>query len=692
MSSPSTPIRAITSTLSLRSAPSIPPPSQTYEPLVKVVLRHRLLSQIFLYSSISTWAIVSLYSSWARGGPSNLGLVGFLVNPLSPLTLIFAITTWGIGVLPVIVFRKLYLTASPTNAASPSQSFQSALKKNATSRLILTYISSAAALTVLHIVLSYACEPFGSDPRLTIFVKSRKHPYYLNGRSLFLITSQVFVACVYLLRNTLKDRTVVRWTSSLSEPSDHTSPLIPMASFITATISMSILAAFAIAAHLVLFGLSRSILLPIVYKIPILPRFIRPFSAHFLKGPMSFVVLAQNWSLVSRAFVVGFMTLLQWEFSESVFDALVAEPVVVSHSVADPALTLISGISSTDDYFKHFAFAELRQFAIDDSTSGSTRRAALFADQKYNPSMWATFARETLLLLGRDYQLFLRKGKPEPAPAKPAPTPKPAPPSAIPATPLVRASVLKPQKQSPLRSALDSLASDGAVASAVEATAVIGATHIPELFKSVSGGPDKSKATAVIPTQPTKKQNSPLAAIANAKKSLESAWVEVGKRTPKVVNDVGAQVRDWWKRERLSKVVESCLPNRKLDALAIDTLCALTSASLTEDKYGVVQRDIPRILEALLSFLSAIEEYQKELNASHPLPTMEDAQNLTPKQLAEISALSVELSKSSDALSEVGDALKDGIVKIVTTFGDRLNAFKFPPRIARKLQGFIDYH
>ena len=110
MSSPSTPIRAITSTLSLRSAPSIPPPSQTYEPLVKVVLRHRLLSQIFLYSSISTWAIVSLYSSWARGGPSNLGLVGFLVNPLSPLTLIFAITTWGIGVLPVIVFRKLYLT------------------------------------------------------------------------------------------------------------------------------------------------------------------------------------------------------------------------------------------------------------------------------------------------------------------------------------------------------------------------------------------------------------------------------------------------------------------------------------------------------------------------------------------------------------------------------------------------------
>lgn len=31
-------------------------------------------------------------------------------------------------------------------------------------------------------------------------------------------------------------------------------------------------------------------------------------------------------------------------------------------------------------------------------------------------------------------------------------------------------------------------------------------------------------------------------------------------------------------------------------------------------------------------------------------------------------------------------------MKIVTTFGDRLAAFKFPPRIARKLQGFVDYH
>ena len=36
-------------------------------------------------------------------------------------------------------------------------------------------------------------------------------------------------------------------------------------------------------------------------------------------------------------------------------------------------------------------------------------------------------------------------------------------------------------------------------------------------------------------------------------------------------------------------------------------------------------------------------------------------------------------------------ALKDGISRIVNTFGDKLTAFKFPTRTAEKLQGFVDY-
>jgi nucleoporin NDC1 len=38
-----------------------------------------------------------------------------------------------------------------------------------------------------------------------------------------------------------------------------------------------------------------------------------------------------------------------------------------------------------------------------------------------------------------------------------------------------------------------------------------------------------------------------------------------------------------------------------------------------------------------------------------------------------------------------GIGLKEGVARIVRTFGDKLLAFKFPPRTARKLQGFLEY-
>jgi hypothetical protein len=42
-------------------------------------------------------------------------------------------------------------------------------------------------------------------------------------------------------------------------------------------------------------------------------------------------------------------------------------------------------------------------------------------------------------------------------------------------------------------------------------------------------------------------------------------------------------------------------------------LSRLVCLSLTEDRYGIVQRDIPRILEALLVFLMALEDAQKDI-------------------------------------------------------------------------------
>jgi nucleoporin NDC1 len=45
---------------------------------------------------------------------------------------------------------------------------------------------------------------------------SRKHPYYLNGRLLYLVLSQISLAAFYALRNIMMDRLSVKWTGLMS--------------------------------------------------------------------------------------------------------------------------------------------------------------------------------------------------------------------------------------------------------------------------------------------------------------------------------------------------------------------------------------------------------------------------------------------------------------------------------------------
>ena len=52
-------------------------------------------------------------------------------------------------------------------------------------------------------------------------------------------------------------------------------------------------------------------------------------------------------------------------------------------------------------------------------------------------------------------------------------------------------------------------------------------------------------------------------------------------------------------------------------------LAGFTVASLEEDAYGVLQKDIPKILEALTSYLIMLEKYTQELQASAAAGTVE---------------------------------------------------------------------
>lgn len=106
----SPPVRAITSTLSTRAAPPVPPASQTYEPLARAVLRRRLLHDILPLSILPVWISATLWRTWNVGGLSALGILNAIIVPIHPTTLLMTTFVWVFGVLPLIVLRKLQLT------------------------------------------------------------------------------------------------------------------------------------------------------------------------------------------------------------------------------------------------------------------------------------------------------------------------------------------------------------------------------------------------------------------------------------------------------------------------------------------------------------------------------------------------------------------------------------------------------
>jgi len=83
-------------------------------------------------------------------------------------------------------------------------------------------------------------------------------------------------------------------------------------------------------------------------------------------------------------------------------------------------------------------------------------------------------------------------------------------------------------------------------------------------------------------------------------------------------------------------------------------LSHLVCASLTEDKYGVVQRDMPKIIEAMLSLLSAVEDYHAEVKARY-VPVEFEGQNVTVEELRKAEAMRVDVTAASEGLVGVID-------------------------------------
>lgn len=243
---------------------------------------------------------------------------------------------------------------------------------------------------------------------------------------------------------------------------------------------------------------------------------------------------------------------------------------------------LISGVSSQEATLKYFAYSELCSLAEDKSVSAIAQRSAFFADQKYSPSLWAHFIRESLLLLGKDYQLFLRGGNSEVAAAIPSATP--APPSiSIPSTPvpLLRQRIFKHSENGspitpPGAQPFDTLKPRTGRSS--------NTAELPEIFRSVEVKP------ALVATQEfLRKSDTAKDYFGIVKQKVhEFACGIFRKYIPPAPAAHLQSWMTWCNKERLNKIIEKCLPSRELDIIVIEgeyNISRFPTAVQSSDKF-----------------------------------------------------------------------------------------------------------
>ncbi|KAJ6586711.1 hypothetical protein B0H10DRAFT_2094657, partial [Mycena sp. CBHHK59/15] len=357
--------------------------------------------------------------------------------------------------------------------------------------------------------------------------------------------------------------------------------------------------------------------------------------------------------------------------SSSPFRASVPPASKAGEGGASAAHTAEGGVS----VYTHLAYAELLRLASaadsapDDEQAEKTRKSARAALFDVDGAPWARLVREALVLLGGTFL----------GPSTPSANAKPA---AVPSTPLLKKDIFAHAPASPAARVGTALAAGGVV------EGVVGAIPVPAF------------AIAVPAVDWTRL----------------GRWVGVPQ-----VRGGGGGADDGWAaaltRQRAGRAAAGWVPRKEVVAEVVGVLTHLTCASLAEDRFGVVQRDIPRVLEALLAFLGAVETAQAGLRppSSSSLPAGSSESTLAEgameggdeidggdeekereremereREKARVEE-EAELDEARAVLGEVGDALKDGIVRIVRTFGDKLRAFRFPPRTAARLQGFVDY-
>ncbi|OLL22905.1 Nuclear envelope protein ndc1 [Neolecta irregularis DAH-3] len=340
--------------------------------------------------------------------------------------------------------------------------------------------------------------------------------------------------------------------------------------------------------------------------------------------------------LFLRSFWLSFRVVTLWQLSRLLFNVYLSQgPIVkgrtVSSKSAEPNGSLITGLQvSQKELTQLMAFEELLYIANHDET----RRASIFKEvhRSSSSSAWKQISEECLKVTSQIMDNLRTLG------------------------------IIKPPQSSNIQP---------------QQTMHISSLGSPILVKSenifVTGAQprrtlDKLKSTNQGPSSPTsplaKIQLPPAQELTQKAQAAASDWM-----TGFYASWIG-----WPFRETLQFKSQMIIPKMALQVAAISALSKFIVRSIKEDDMGLVQHDIPRILESLLVTETALKRFVKRPPV-HPT----DIESLTsPKPII--------LEEISSVLKAIDFAFSD----VVETFGVHLSNLKLAPEVIERCQEIMD--
>ncbi|KAL8814021.1 MAG: hypothetical protein Q9223_006727 [Gallowayella weberi] len=382
-----------------------------------------------------------------------------------------------------------------------------------------------------------------------------------------------------------------------------------------------------------IISLSLSILGPIIYAFTVrrLAWQTSLFFARLLRYDIPHaaelsIIPPYHITLIFRSLVSGFLLLLLWRVSNLAFDIYVAqEPLKrgqpISQDSRDPNGVLINGLQSKKPLVKGFAFWELAQI----SRNFPQRRVLIFKDiDRIGGPTWSQICTECLKTIQAVNSRISEYGQPS---SEQQATFRPQDVQSLPriGPPLREEPVfMNPSPPSTKRELVEN--------------------RVGTFAKSIGNNPISSSGS---PNTPTKTQQY-LEAARNKLLTAEQQQAIAPAHVQSQLNVYLTRFLKSWLgqpfRQTFPRRIQSILfrqPHSELGLIldAVESLTHLAAASIQEDDYGKVAKDVPVIMQTLIATYQNVENFSASLSVHWTDVGFADEQRRSEDVLVLLSAL-----------------------------------------------------